>query len=163
MTAAVPPAAEPPPGGSARGAVLLRLAEWLIRRACRHLPDAIRDDRYREWTAELPHILGEPGIRLAPRRAVMALLFAADQSRGARHLGYARAPHRASGEWLRPIACGGVVGFLSSGVVSVALGGVACGVLCVVVGRVFARLGGTFPDRLAAMARGGRSRLFRDL
>ena len=63
---------------------MLRLAEGLISRACRSLPDEIRDDRYREWTAELPHILADPGIRFAPRRALRTLLFAADQSRGAR-------------------------------------------------------------------------------
>jgi hypothetical protein len=58
-----------------------RLAEYLIRRACRRLPDSIRDERYQEWTAELPAILCDPGTRY---RAARALLYAADQTRGAR-------------------------------------------------------------------------------
>jgi len=44
---------------------LLRLGESLVRRACRHLPGPTRDDRYREWAAELPAILHDPEIRLA--------------------------------------------------------------------------------------------------
>jgi hypothetical protein len=43
---------------------LLRTGEYLVRRACRRLPPDIRDDRYREWTAELPAILHDPQIRL---------------------------------------------------------------------------------------------------
>ena len=35
------------------------LAERLIRRACRRLPEHARDDRYREWTAELAAILDD--------------------------------------------------------------------------------------------------------
>lgn len=31
-----------------------RIAEHLIRRGCRHLPADTRDERYREWKAELP-------------------------------------------------------------------------------------------------------------
>src|ERR1700735_580893 len=63
-----------------------RLAERLIRRACRHLAAETRDERYREWTAELPAILHDPDIRPAPRRAVRALLYAADHTRTARKL-----------------------------------------------------------------------------
>ena len=65
---------------------LLRIGEYLITRACRRLPAGTRDDRYREWAAELPAILRDPDTRLAARRA-------------ARMLGYAPAP---SGElpWL---------------------------------------------------------------
>ena len=43
-----------------------RIAEHLIRRACRYLPGEIRDERSREWAAELPAILHDPGIRFAP-------------------------------------------------------------------------------------------------
>ena len=32
---------------------VLRLARYLVGRACRHLPDDARSERYREWTAEL--------------------------------------------------------------------------------------------------------------
>jgi peptide/nickel transport system permease protein len=69
-----------------------RLAERLIRRACRHLAAETRDERYREWTAELPAILHDPGIRPAPRRAVRALLYAADHTRTARKLPAATQP-----------------------------------------------------------------------
>jgi hypothetical protein len=49
---------------------LLRPGEYLVRRACQRLPQDIREERYREWTAELPVILRDPQIRLAPLRAV---------------------------------------------------------------------------------------------
>src|SRR5580693_4561661 len=39
---------------------LLRLGESLVHRACRRLPGPTRDDRYREWAAELPAILHDP-------------------------------------------------------------------------------------------------------
>ena len=61
------------------------MAEYLIRRACRRLPDDIRDDRYREWTAELPAILADPTVHWQALRTVSALLYAADHARGARH------------------------------------------------------------------------------
>ncbi len=64
------------------GSLVLGLAERMIRFACRRLPEADRDERYREWTAELPAILNDPDIRPAPRRALRVLLFAADQHRG---------------------------------------------------------------------------------
>jgi hypothetical protein len=61
---------------------LLRVGEYLVGRACRPLPRGLREERYREWTAELPAILHDPQIRLAPRRAVRMLSFAADTFRG---------------------------------------------------------------------------------
>ncbi len=61
---------------------LLRLGEYLVGRACQRLPQDIRDERYREWAAELPAILHDPQIRLAPRRAVRMLGYAADTLRG---------------------------------------------------------------------------------
>ncbi len=61
---------------------LLRMGEYLVGLACRRLPHEIRDERYREWAAELPAILQDPGIRLAPHRAVRMLLYAADTLRG---------------------------------------------------------------------------------
>jgi hypothetical protein len=63
-----------------------RLAGHLIRRACRRLPDDVRDERYREWAAELPAILHDPGIRFAPRRSARALRYAAGTIRTARRL-----------------------------------------------------------------------------
>ena len=62
---------------------LLRLGESLVGRACRRLPGPTRDDRYREWAAELPAILHDPEPRLAPYRAVRMLAYAADTLRGA--------------------------------------------------------------------------------
>ena len=61
---------------------LLRLGEYLVGRACRRLPKNIREERYREWAAELPAILHDPQIRLAPRRADRMLGYAADTFRG---------------------------------------------------------------------------------
>ena len=61
---------------------LLRVGESLVRRACRRLPGTVRADRCREWAAELPAILHDPEIRLAPHRAVRMLAYAADTLRG---------------------------------------------------------------------------------
>jgi hypothetical protein len=70
---------------------LLRVGEYLIGRSCRRLPSQIRQERYREWTAELPAILHDPGTRSAVRRAVRMLGYAADTIRGtARTRGRAR-------------------------------------------------------------------------
>ncbi len=60
---------------------LLRTGEYLVGWACRRLPREIRDERYREWAAELPVILHDPEIRLAPHRAVRMLGYAADTLR----------------------------------------------------------------------------------
>lgn len=62
---------------------LLRLGEYLVGRACQRLPKDIREERYREWAAELPAILHDAQIRLAPRRAVRMLGYAADTFRAA--------------------------------------------------------------------------------
>ncbi len=61
---------------------LLRIGEYLIARACRHLPAGARDERYREWVAELPAILGDPGVRPAARRAARMLRYASGTIRG---------------------------------------------------------------------------------
>lgn len=61
---------------------LLRAGEYLVSRSCRCLPGPIRDERYREWTAELPAILNDPGTKPAVRRAVRMLCYAADTIRG---------------------------------------------------------------------------------
>jgi hypothetical protein len=62
---------------------LLRVGEFLVARAARRLPATDRDERYREWAAELPVILGDPEIKPAAARAVRMLWFAADTVRGA--------------------------------------------------------------------------------
>jgi hypothetical protein len=74
-----------------RDSLTQRIAEYLIRRACRRLPGDIRDERYREWAAELPAILHDPGIRFALLRSARALIYAAGTIRGTRCL------HRAAG------------------------------------------------------------------
>jgi hypothetical protein len=63
-----------------------RLAEWLIRAACRRLPADERTERHREWTAELPAILDDESIRPPLRRALRALSFCAGISRTTRQL-----------------------------------------------------------------------------
>jgi hypothetical protein len=76
---------------------LLRTGEYLVGRACLRLPRKIRDERCREWAAELPAILHDPQIRFAPRRAVRMLCYAADTLRAT-----ARRPSQAGH---RPAAC----------------------------------------------------------
>jgi hypothetical protein len=61
---------------------LLRLGEYLVGRACQQLPPDVREERYREWAAELPAILHDPQVRSSPRRAVRMLAYAADTFRG---------------------------------------------------------------------------------
>ena len=53
------------------------IAEYMIRRACRQLPDEASGDRRREWAAELPAILGDPDSRAAVLRQARALRYAA--------------------------------------------------------------------------------------
>jgi hypothetical protein len=60
-----------------RRPVVHRAAERLIRRACRRLPGDTRDERYREWAAEVPAIVHDPDIRFALLRSARALRFAA--------------------------------------------------------------------------------------
>ena len=61
---------------------LLRTGEYLIARASRHLPAGARDERYREWVAELPAILQDPDVRPAARRAARMLRYASGTIRG---------------------------------------------------------------------------------
>lgn len=61
---------------------LLRVGEYLVGRACQQLPPDTREERYREWAAELPAILHDAQVRPAPRRAVRMLGYAADTLRG---------------------------------------------------------------------------------
>ena len=61
---------------------LLRIGEYLIARACRYLPAGARDERYREWVAELPAILRDPGVTPAARRAARMLRYASGTIRG---------------------------------------------------------------------------------
>jgi hypothetical protein len=60
-----------------------RAAEQLIWSACRRLPADVREERYREWTAELPAILDDPDVRFPIVRGVRTLRFAASTQRSA--------------------------------------------------------------------------------
>ena len=93
---------------------LLRMGEYLVGRACQRLPQDIRAERYREWAAELPAILHDPQIRLAPLRAARMLGYAADTLRGTA-MTLARARRRA------PRMTAWLYLMLVAGLVSVAL------------------------------------------
>ena len=51
-------------------------ADRLIRAACRRLPGEVREERGREWSAELLAILHDPDIRIAALRRARALGYA---------------------------------------------------------------------------------------
>jgi hypothetical protein len=63
-----------------------RVAERLIGAACRRLPAEVRDERFREWMAELPAILDDESIRPPWLRGLRALAFCAGISRSTRQL-----------------------------------------------------------------------------
>jgi hypothetical protein len=100
-----------------------RLAEWLIRAACRRLPADVRAERGREWAAELPPILDDESIRPAFRRALRALSFCVGISRTTRQLNRSaragarrtRSSHWRTGAWpyrSPNLAVRAVLGFL---------------------------------------------------
>jgi hypothetical protein len=105
---------------------LLRTGEFLLARAVRRLPGRVRDERYREWAAELPAILRDPSLGPSWRRAARMLGYALDTIRGAalrpgqdRYHGAHRGrdPRAAvkTARWLLflPAALGGLLAFLS--------------------------------------------------
>jgi hypothetical protein len=63
-----------------------RIGEWLIHADCRRLPADVRAERCQEWTAELPAILADQGIRLPFLRTLRVLTFCIGISRAARQL-----------------------------------------------------------------------------
>ncbi len=63
-----------------------QFAEYRIRRACRQLPEGMREEHYREWAAELPVILGDPGGGRGFQRAARALRYSGGISRATRRL-----------------------------------------------------------------------------
>ena len=69
-----------------RAPLVQRVAEWLIRAACRRLPADVRAEHCREWTAELPAILDDQSLRPPFRRALRVLSFCAGISRTTRQL-----------------------------------------------------------------------------
>ena len=60
---------------------LLRAGEFLVGFAARGLPARIRDERQREWAAELPVILADPSLGPGWRRAARMLGYALDTIR----------------------------------------------------------------------------------
>lgn len=62
------------------------IAEWLVKRAALRLPEGVGEQCCREWLAEIPAILEDPGVRAGWRRSFRALWFAVDQWRGLRGL-----------------------------------------------------------------------------
>jgi amino acid transporter len=62
-----------------------RLADWLIRRSGRRLPDDTREDRLREWTAEVTTILDDAGITRLRRKA-RAIRFSTGVQQAARRM-----------------------------------------------------------------------------
>jgi DivIVA domain-containing protein len=92
---------------------LLRTGEYLIARACRHLPAEARDERYREWVAELPAILRDPGVRPAARRAARMLRYASGTIRGtALTPGSARRVMAHTASMAAPVLITGLVAYL---------------------------------------------------
>jgi hypothetical protein len=73
-----------------------RVAEFVIRRAGRRLPADVRAERCREWAAELPAILSDPGVRGPALRQARALRYAAGVYRGARRVGRSAGRPRAA-------------------------------------------------------------------
>jgi hypothetical protein len=63
-----------------------RIAEWLIRAACRRLPADVRAERCREWAAELPAIFDDQSIRPSFLRTLRVLSFCAGISWTTRQL-----------------------------------------------------------------------------
>ena len=63
-----------------------RAAGLLIRAACRRLPGEVREERGREWSAEVLAILQDPGIRVAALRRARALGYAVGVYRSAGRL-----------------------------------------------------------------------------
>lgn len=58
-----------------------RVADRLIRASCRRLPSDLREDRYREWAAELPAILHDPDVPSSLLRRARALRYATGVAR----------------------------------------------------------------------------------
>ena len=105
---------------------LLRAGEFLVACAARWLPARVRDERYREWAAELPAILGDPGLGPPWRRAAAmagyalgtvraaALTAGQDSYRGAHRGRGRRAAVMTARRLLFPlVAVAGLLGLLS--------------------------------------------------
>lgn len=66
--------------------VIRQFAERHIRRACRRLPEDVRDERYEEWVAELLAILADPAGGRALLRGARAVSYAVGISRATQRL-----------------------------------------------------------------------------
>ena len=105
---------------------LLRTGEFLVARAARWLPARVRDERYREWAAELPAILRDPSLGPPWRRTARMLGYALDTIRAAAlrpgqdpyrgaHRGHDPQTAVKTARWLLflPVALAGLLAFLS--------------------------------------------------
>ncbi len=72
-----------------RGLRAPRIAAHIIRRASRLLNQGIRDERYREWMAELPAIRDDPDVWSDFVRSLRTLSYALGVLRSARRLNLA--------------------------------------------------------------------------
>jgi hypothetical protein len=101
-----------------------RIAGWLIRTACRRLPADVREERHREWAAELAAILDDQSIHPPFLRALRALTFCMGIFRTTRKLSLpARAASRRTGNsrwrsgapktWPPEVALRAVVGLVA--------------------------------------------------
>jgi hypothetical protein len=91
---------------------LLRIGEFLVGLACRRLSRRVRDERHREWAAELPVILHDPEIRFSGRRAARMLAYSLGTVRGAASPGRHRGRRRITG---RTILAGATLIFMPAG------------------------------------------------
>jgi hypothetical protein len=91
---------------------LLRIGEFLVSLACRRLRSRVRDERYREWAAELPVILHDPEIRFSGRRAARMLGYALGTIRGTASPGRHRGRRRIT---VRTVLVGAKLIFLPAG------------------------------------------------
>lgn len=99
------------------GQAVQQIATWLIRASCRRLPEEMRAERYREWSAELDVILDDRSVPGGLVRAVRALRYSAGISRATRHLGPPRAAagRRDGAPGARPVNLGvrAAIGFIT--------------------------------------------------
>lgn len=94
-----------------------RIAESLIRVSCRRLPEELRAERCREWSAELPAILHDETARLGIVRSVRALNFSAGIATSTRRL------NRMAGRSRRSSAAAGADGAAGGPPVNLAIRG----------------------------------------
>lgn len=79
-----------------------RIAAHIIRSASRRINEDIRDERYREWMAELPAIRDDPDVRSDFARSLRTLSYASGLLRSARRMNPGRDRAKAASRADRP-------------------------------------------------------------